>query len=275
MGNIAVHQTLGRLGAAGGRGRALVVALMACACGEFPIVVEADDSSLTPSLRAAYLELAEDSSAFMHVGDSSIDLPAGEAESLYNALIHAHHATGSDWPEGRDWFVEDLEYATASPGGGARDVRITVQGSGFWDAWVAGEQVTGDEVVDPLMEQYAVEVSSIEDEAFSDDLRITLRAGEPINTSALADELGQRPGVVDASPDPDWQLWEWGNPLAIGWSSFRPEVGVSAWNFEYQIGWGDCPSGCIHHHRWRLRVKENGKVSVLSSDGDPFEAREP
>ncbi len=42
-----------------------------------------------------------------------------------------------------------------------------------------------------------------------------------------------------------------------------------------EIGWGDCPSGCIESHRWLYRVDLDGTLSLLEQGGDEPVQREP
>lgn len=34
------------------------------------------------------------------------------------------------------------------------------------------------------------------------------------------------------------------------------------------IGWGDCPSGCINHHKWQFHVDPDGTISLIDESGD-------
>jgi hypothetical protein len=42
-----------------------------------------------------------------------------------------------------------------------------------------------------------------------------------------------------------------------------------------EVGWGDCPSGCIDRHRWTYAVSRDGDVQLLSESGPPVPAGEP
>ena len=35
----------------------------------------------------------------------------------------------------------------------------------------------------------------------------------------------------------------------------------------YEVGWGDCPSGCIDRHHWTFSVTRDGAVTLLSESG--------
>jgi len=40
------------------------------------------------------------------------------------------------------------------------------------------------------------------------------------------------------------------------------------WAVTVRIGWGDCPSGCIHQHRWTFSVSSAGGVTPTGESGD-------
>ena len=37
----------------------------------------------------------------------------------------------------------------------------------------------------------------------------------------------------------------------------------------FEVGWGDCPSGCIDRHRWTYAVSRDGAVTLLDESGSP------
>jgi hypothetical protein len=42
------------------------------------------------------------------------------------------------------------------------------------------------------------------------------------------------------------------------------------WDVLIRIGWGDCPAGCIHEHRWTYHVTRAGAVRLVRETGDPM-----
>jgi hypothetical protein len=57
---------------------------------------------------------------------------------------------------------------------------------------------------------------------------------------------------------------------AIGqasWYEVAPASGVGAFVVTVQIGWGDCPAGCIDKHRWLYAVGPDGIVTIVSETG--------
>ena len=37
-----------------------------------------------------------------------------------------------------------------------------------------------------------------------------------------------------------------------------------------EIGWGDCPAGCINRHHWSYTVSKDGKIQLDQEDGPPL-----
>ena len=61
------------------------------------------------------------------------------------------------------------------------------------------------------------------------------------------------------------------DPNVIGgccsWSAVSGADG--AWTVTIEIGWGDCPAGCINRHHWIYEVTSAGTVALVSEDGPP------
>lgn len=43
----------------------------------------------------------------------------------------------------------------------------------------------------------------------------------------------------------------------------------------FEVGWGDCPAGCIERHRWVYAVARDGSVELIAEQGDPVPAGLP
>ena len=41
----------------------------------------------------------------------------------------------------------------------------------------------------------------------------------------------------------------------------------AAWDVTVEVGWGDCPAGCIDRHQWRWRVASEGTVTFVAETG--------
>lgn len=60
------------------------------------------------------------------------------------------------------------------------------------------------------------------------------------------------------------------DPNLIGGCCFW-EATTTADGFDvvFEVGWGDCPSGCIERHRWTYSVSRDGAVTLISESGPP------
>jgi hypothetical protein len=43
----------------------------------------------------------------------------------------------------------------------------------------------------------------------------------------------------------------------------------------FQVGWGDCPAGCIDNHSWTYAVARDGAVSLIDEQGSPVPSGVP
>lgn len=43
----------------------------------------------------------------------------------------------------------------------------------------------------------------------------------------------------------------------------------------FEVGWGDCPAGCIEGHRWTYDVSSDGNVQLVEESGPPVPAGVP
>jgi hypothetical protein len=66
------------------------------------------------------------------------------------------------------------------------------------------------------------------------------------------------------------------NPDLIGGCCFY-EATTTADGFQVnvELGWGDCPAGCINRHRWSYAVARDGTTTLLSEIGEPVPSAFP
>jgi hypothetical protein len=59
------------------------------------------------------------------------------------------------------------------------------------------------------------------------------------------------------------------DPGMVGQGSWYEAVpAASGWSVTVQLGWGDCPAGCISRHTWVYVVTSDGVASKVSETGD-------
>ena len=60
------------------------------------------------------------------------------------------------------------------------------------------------------------------------------------------------------------------NPELIGACCFYEAVPTAdGYQVTVELGWGDCPSGCINRHRWTYAVTGDGTTTLESETGEP------
>jgi hypothetical protein len=66
------------------------------------------------------------------------------------------------------------------------------------------------------------------------------------------------------------------DPSLIGQCCFyRVQATDTGYAVSIEVGWGDCPSGCINRHRWAFAVTPDGEVTLMGEQGPPVPAGVP
>jgi hypothetical protein len=87
--------------------------------------------------------------------------------------------------------------------------------------------------------------------------------GGPVSTP---EEAAQR--VIDL--DPRFAGIGPKNPDLIGGCCFYEATPTAnGFDVNVELGWGDCPAGCISRHRWSYAVGTDGTTTLVSESGDP------
>ncbi len=92
---------------------------------------------------------------------------------------------------------------------------------------------------------------------------------EPVTTAeaAAARVIAENPALAGIEPE---------NPDMIGACCFwRAEESADGYRLEFEVGWGDCPAGCIDRHRWTYEVARDGSVELIAEEGPPVPAGVP
>ncbi len=48
---------------------------------------------------------------------------------------------------------------------------------------------------------------------------------------------------------------------------YRVEPAANGWTVTVEVGWGDCPAGCIDRHQWTYTVTPTGVVTLTGESG--------
>ena len=80
------------------------------------------------------------------------------------------------------------------------------------------------------------------------------------------DEAAQRVIALD----PHFMGLQPKNPDLIGACCFyEATTTADGYQVNIELGWGDCPAGCINRHRWSYSVAPDGSTTLLSDTGEP------
>jgi hypothetical protein len=109
-------------------------------------------------------------------------------------------------------------------------------------------------------------------------------------SAAPSDELTPVPGASASAPasdadraaaavlatDPLFANLQPANPDLIGQCCFYTvRETADGWAVTVEIGWGDCPAGCIDKHRWTFTVDKAGTVTKTRETGPAVPSGEP
>ena len=123
------------------------------------------------------------------------------------------------------------------------------------EEWLNGNNITGITGIDSLLKNYDTEV--IFNTEFFGYYHFTLKTKAPLNYLALQRKLEKTGEFHYVEPD-----------VIIGGGSYIAFVGDGNKIYQYTLGWGDCPSGCIYYHYWKIKVTDK-EITLLEEGGDP------
>lgn len=92
---------------------------------------------------------------------------------------------------------------------------------------------------------------------------------EPVTSAevAVARVVAQNPALAGIGPE---------NADMIGACCFwRAEETADGFRVAFEVGWGDCPAGCIDRHRWTYDVARDGSVELVGEEGPPVPSGVP
>ncbi len=180
-----------------------------------------------------------------------VELPKDLVSSIYNALILVYSA---EKLPGRDEVVEDYQIQALNPN--ATQILVRVNPEQNWaQAWREGKRLTGNAEIDSLLEKYDLQLESYQDAATVGEGTAILRANQPLNTLALAQQFRNRGVYADV------------NGIMGANTSISAELKDDAWQLDYRLGYGDCPAGCQWWTTWRFRVSPDLPVEFLGRYG--------
>lgn len=182
------------------------------------------------------------------------DIPGNLVSHLYNGLILI--AT-SDHPKVQEIAALSPPIHARNPED-PREILVFVDTTAGWiDAWRTGMVRTGEPAIDQLIDRFNFTLEEYDELAAALPTgRATLRTDRPINGFAVGRLFEQVAAVDKACP----------NRVTDG-SDIRMLLFSDHIRFTFELGFGDCPSGCLNYHRWNFGVSRSGSVSFLGESG--------
>ncbi|MCB9211263.1 MAG: hypothetical protein H6609_17990 [Ignavibacteriales bacterium] len=219
-------------------------------------LVKADDSNIIDSVKNLYkvdayrLALRE-----MKRSDDNyleqIEISEEYYKYYYNSLIHIYNAVNISEADS----VAHLFPIHSFPNPYFYQIIVKVEKNSEIFKKIINNEPTGIIEFDSLLSKYNfISNSSFE---FSTANYFGLRTEEIINLDAFCKKLENFPSILGASPDVAGGS---GNDI-VG------EILEDKVYYAFELGWGDCYSGCTSLRRWDFNVYLNGKVEFIESSG--------
>lgn len=215
----------------------------------------AEDQHLSGEQRTAYTQDAEKLAVrYINEEDSTqTDIPQELIGVLYNGLIHI---VNTDHPKAREATHE--YYVHARTPANPREILVYADTTVSWiDSWRNGHTETGNEELDGLIEQFdftLVEYSELAN--VLPGAMATLRSNRAINVYAVGRLFEKLNHIESAGPD---GITDGSDIEVLFFDNYL--------RFTFELGFGDCPSGCINRHLWHFKVNRDGSVEYESEKG--------
>lgn len=224
------------------------------------VMRRADDSRMSDSLKtlysedAAYLALRE-----IHRDEalktSLVEVPDDLIHLFFSGLVHIYNAHSL---AARDSVISMFEIHSL-PYPELHSLIVAVDTTKDWvRSWKEGRRLTGNATIDDLMLRYRLDLDRYYTWPSSHDVAV-LETSDPLNVLALAPLFDAVAGVIYAEP----------NGTCCDGNDITAGIGNDHVGYEFSLGWGDCPAGCIARHNWKFSVRYDGKVEFTGSSGDP------
>ena len=225
----------------------------------YPNIISSDTSKVPASLKVQYK--ADAARLALRVlnddgNNQEVEIPNYLLNTIYNAFIHLYNDSGNP---ARDSVVVIYKIC-AFPTPETHSLIVAVDSSKEWvQHWKRGERFTGNEKIDSLLNMYDLYLKEYYAWHYSSSHFVVLNSTKPLNISSLAKLFVGINGVVFAEP----------NGSCCDGNDIKAEPKSTYWQFEYSIGYGDCPSGCISRRFWTFHIYSDGKVEFKGSRGAP------
>lgn len=215
----------------------------------------AEDQHLNEELKKAYRTDAE-KLAIRYINDrdsTQAEIPEELINFLYNGLIHLVNA---DHPKAQE-ATQKFQVHARTPAS-AREILVFVDTTASWiDNWREGQTETGHDRLDDLIAQYNFtlteynELTNVLPTAMA-----ALSSNRPINVYAVGRLFEEVDDVEHAGAD---SITDGSDIKVLFFGDYL--------RFTLELGFGDCPSGCINRHLWHFKVYKDGSVEFDGEKG--------
>lgn len=228
---------------------------------DIPEIKEADDGSITDSVKAEYMRSAEEMAIQMVIESDpkQIEIPETLVQVLYSGLIHIVH---SGLEEAQLVTEEYKIQARPRFARGEIVVNTDTTGAEWLHNWRNGIVETGVEPIDQLIKTYELELKSYSELHSMPWAMAVLKTSQRINPLPVAEMFSEIPSLSDAEL----------NYLVGDGSTIKVETEPGMILYRFIYAWGDCPAGCINRHFWEFSVDENGNVEFMDEGGTALPA---
>lgn len=224
------------------------------------VQASADDSQIPDSVKALYkndaAKLALRSlSNTQDLKNLPVEIPENRIVMFYQNLIRLYN---SKTLKGINFIVSKNPIHT-SLNPEIKILVMVVYSTADWvDRWENGNTLTGEEGIDTLVTKYDLTVTRFTE--FGGDYMILLTSNRNLNLFALSKKFEAISGVKYSHPE----------AYAGSGDDIQAVVDLERIKFVFNMGWGDCPSGCTSSHFWEYEVWNNGTVYFLREYGTPL-----
>lgn len=137
-------------------------------------------------------------------------------------------------------------------------IYVSVDKNKTWaDQWKNGIINIGISKIDTLISNYNLNIIFIDEMTGGYFFKFISKV--PINYFALIDKFSKTGEFRYVEPE-----------VLVGGGSYILLIDENKYKlYKFSLGWGDCPSGCIHYHHWIIKV-DNQKISLFEEKGDPL-----
>lgn len=234
------------------------IALTLIACNKTREKTVAADCTITEEIKSLYQSSAEaiytrivqaDETHAEHNADILGEAGVNEVLEKFGAIVMAAESNTEIHAMVYDYGIH--QSMGWNPSGFGIWFNLESNYTSMQDNWGA----TGYPTLDRLANDYGYTITH----TFNSNKGGRIEGDTPLNMQAIVEAINEELDALGSA-----EL----NHSFGGSSSIEYLEEGSKTVFIYSHGWGDCPSGCIYHHFWKVKVDKNCDVTLVEQYGD-------